>query len=111
MPILDKFSLRDKVVVLTGGSGLYGRQLTTAIAEAGAQLVIASRNLSKLQEVAAEETRRGYSVVCEAFDQGDEKSVLDLQDRVMQKFGRVDGLVNNSVLRPMKSPEAPVAAW
>jgi NAD(P)-dependent dehydrogenase (short-subunit alcohol dehydrogenase family) len=111
MTVLERFSLRDKVVVLTGGSGLYGRQLTSAIAEAGAKLVIASRNLSKLEPVAAEENQRGYSVVCEAFDQGDEKSVLELRDRVLQKFGRVDGLVNNSVLRPMKGPDDSAAAW
>ena len=71
MTILEKFSLRDKVVVLTGGSGLYGRQLTSALAEAGSKLVIASRNLSKLQRVADEENKRGYTVSCEAFDQGE----------------------------------------
>jgi NAD(P)-dependent dehydrogenase (short-subunit alcohol dehydrogenase family) len=111
MTVLERFSLRDKVILLTGGSGLYGRQLTSAIAEAGAKLVIASRNLSKLQQVAAEEKQRGYSVTCEAFDQGDEQSILNLRDRVMREFGRVDGLVNNSVIRPMKGPDDSVAAW
>jgi NAD(P)-dependent dehydrogenase (short-subunit alcohol dehydrogenase family) len=111
MSILDKFSLRDKIIVLTGGSGLYGRQLTSAIAEAGATLVIASRNLPKLQQVADEENKRGYSVSCEAFDQGDEESILRLRDRVLQTFGRVDGLVNNSVIRTMKSADDPAAAW
>src|SRR5258706_13902041 len=108
MPVLDRFSLRDKVILLTGGSGLYGRQLTAAIAEAGAKLVIASRDASKLRKVAEEETRRGYSVSCESFDQGDEKSILQLRDRVLQSFGRIDGLVNNSVLRPMTRPDDPV---
>ena len=111
MNILDQFSLRDKVVVLTGGSGLYGRQLTSAIAQAGAKLVIASRNLAKLQRVAEEENNRGHAVSCEAFDQGDEKSILELRDRVLQKFDRVDGLVNNSVIRTMKSADDSVAAW
>ena len=111
MNILDQFSLRNQVIVLTGGSGLYGRQLTSAIAEAGAKLVIASRNLSKLQQVAAEENKRGYEVGCEAFDQGDEKSILDLRDRIVKRFGRVDGLVNNSVIRPMKSADDSITAW
>lgn len=111
MNLLDQFSLRDKVVVLTGGRGLYGRQLTSAIAEAGAKLVIASRNLTQLQQVAEEENQRGYAVACEAFDQGEEKSILDLRDRVLQNFGRVDGLVNNCVSRPMKSVGDSVAAW
>lgn len=111
MNIHDQFSLRDKVIVLTGGRGLYGRSLTAAIAEAGAKLVIASRNLPKLQQVAEEENKRGYAVSCEAFDQGDEKSILDLRDRVLKKFERVDGLVNNSVIRTMKSADDSVAAW
>ena len=111
MSLLERFSLQGQVVVLTGAAGLYGRGLAAALAEAGATLIIASRNLAKLQSVAAEETARGYTVVAEELDQGDERSVLSLRDRVLAQFGRVDGLVNNSVLRPMRSPEDSVAAW
>ena len=111
MNILERFSLKDKVVVLTGGGGLYGCQLTAALAEAGARLVIASRNLARLQEIARAQAQRGYSVTSETLDQGDESSVLALRDKVLQQFGRVDGLINNAVLRPMKSLDAPVAAW
>ena len=111
MTILERFSLRDKVILLTGGTGLYGRQLTSAIAEAGAQLVIASRNLERLQQVADEEGKRGYSVHVEAFDQGEEQSILALRERILRQHGGIDGLVNNSVLRPMKGPNAPLAAW
>src|SRR5512143_2652197 len=103
MNILEQFSLKDKVVVLTGGGGLYGRQLTAALAEAGAKLVIASRNQPHLREIARAQVQRGYSVTCEPLDQGDENSVLALRDKVLQQFGRVDGLVNNAVSRPMKS--------
>ena len=109
--ILEQFSLKNKVVVLTGGAGLYGRQLTCALAEAGANLVIASRNLEKLKQLADEKGREGFVISCEAFDQGDEKSILALRDRVLEKFGRVDGLVNNSVIRTMKSLDDTVATW
>ena len=111
MTILDQFSLSGKVVLLTGAAGLYGRGLAATLAEAGAQLVIASRNLGQLQTVAEEQTARGLAVVAEPLDQGDEGSVLALRDRVLARFGRVDGLVNNSVLRPMRTPDDPVAAW
>lgn len=111
MSILDQFSLKNKVIVLTGGAGLYGKQLTYALAEAGAQLVIASRNLDKLKEIADKKVAEGLAISCEAFDQGDEKSILDLRDRVMKKFGRVDGLVNNSVTRTMKSLDDTLATW
>jgi NAD(P)-dependent dehydrogenase (short-subunit alcohol dehydrogenase family) len=111
MNILKQFSLKGKVIVLTGGGGLYGRQLTAALAEAGATLVIASRNQARLRAIAGEQVRRGFSVTCAALDQGDERSVLALRKRILKRFGRVDGLVNNAVLRPMKSLEAPVSAW
>jgi NAD(P)-dependent dehydrogenase (short-subunit alcohol dehydrogenase family) len=111
MNILEKFSLKDKVVVLTGGGGLYGRQLTAALAEAGTQLVIASRNAARLCEIARTQVQRGFSVTCETLDQGDERSVLALRKKVLKQFGRVDGLVNNAVLRPMKSLDSPVSAW
>src|SRR5436309_2562705 len=111
MSALEIFSVRGKIIVLTGGSGLYGRGLAAMLAEAGATLVIASRGLEKLQQVAAEETARGFTVHAEQLDQSDEKSVLALRDRVFAQFGRVDGLVNNSVARPMKSPADPVSAW
>lgn len=111
MSTTDLFSLRGKVILLTGGAGLYGRGLAAMLAESGATLIIASRNIAKLQMVAEEESARGYSVHAEVLDQGDEASVKALRNRALEKFGRVDGLVNNSVARPMKSPDAPVAAW
>jgi NAD(P)-dependent dehydrogenase (short-subunit alcohol dehydrogenase family) len=111
MSILEQFSLKDKVVVLTGGGGLYGRQLTAALAEAGASLIIASRDQATLRDLARVQVQRGYSVIAERLDQGEERSVLSLRDKVLQQFGRVDGLVNNSVARPMKSLDAPVSAW
>jgi len=109
--ILDQFSLKNKVVVLTGGAGLYGRQLTCALAEAGATLVIASRNIENLRKIAEKKGKEGFAIHCEAFDQGDETSILSLRDRVLEKFGRVDGLVNNSVVRTMKGLDDPLATW
>lgn len=111
MTSLDRFSLKNKVVLLTGGAGLYGRGLTRDLAEAGATLVIAARNLDKLRAVADEEKARGHAVTAEQYDQGDEKSILALRDRLLEKHGRIDGLVNNAVARPMKSPDSPVSDW
>src|SRR5439155_2284622 len=45
------------------------------------------------------------------FDQDDEASILRLRDRVVGEFGRVDGLVNNAVARPMKTYRDPLAHW
>ncbi len=111
MSVLEQFNLREKVVVLTGAAGLYGRGLVAGLAGAGATLIIASRNLSNLQKVATEEAAPGRQVFAEALDQSDEASVLALRDRVLERFGRVDGLVNNAVLRPMKTLADPASAW
>lgn len=105
------FSLAGKVIVLTGGAGIYGRGLATALADAGATLVLASRNLAALEEVAAAERARGHTVEAHPLDQAEEPSILRLRDRVLERFGRVDGLVNNAVARPMKHPDAPLADW
>jgi NAD(P)-dependent dehydrogenase (short-subunit alcohol dehydrogenase family) len=110
MSALDRFSLSDKVIVLTGGAGLYGRGLVRDLASAGAELVIASRNLEALETVAAEECAVGRSVTAMQLDQADEASVIAMRDAVVKRYGRIDGLVNNAVARPMKSPDS-VEGW
>jgi NAD(P)-dependent dehydrogenase (short-subunit alcohol dehydrogenase family) len=105
------FSLAGKIILLTGGAGLYGRGLTALLARTGATLVLASRNVAALETVAAEERALGHLVQAESLDQGEEASVLALRDRLVAQFGRIDGLVNNAVSRPMKSADAPLADW
>lgn len=111
MNSLDRFNLQEKVILLTGGAGLYGRGLSKDLASAGANLVIASRNLSVGKTVAGELRELGHQVVAEQLDQGSEASILGLRDRIMKKFGRVDGLVNNAVARPMKGANGDLASW
>ena len=111
MNVLEQFSLKGKVILLTGGAGLYGRGLTAFLAGAGATLIIASRQRAALDMVAAEERARGYLVEAEELDQGDESSVLALRDRVISRHGRIDGLVNNAVLLPMSGPDDTLARW
>ncbi len=109
--ILPSFSLNDHIVLLTGAAGLFGRGLASALAQAGATLIIASRNLGTLQTVADAETNLGHRVFAESFDQGDEASILSLRARITERFGVLHGLVNNSVLRPMKGADGTVTQW
>ena len=105
------FSLAGRTVLLTGGAGLFGRGLVSMLAEAGANLVLASRDAAKLQVVAEEETARGHQVFAEGFDQGDEASILALKSRIVDRFGVPHGLVNNAVLRPMKGANGSTKQW
>jgi NAD(P)-dependent dehydrogenase (short-subunit alcohol dehydrogenase family) len=104
----DLFSLQGKTILLTGGAGLYGRGLAAMLAQTGATLILASRDVAKLQIVAEEETAKGHRVFAESLDQGDEASVVALHDRIATKFGPLHGLVNNAVLRPMKGANGSV---
>jgi NAD(P)-dependent dehydrogenase (short-subunit alcohol dehydrogenase family) len=102
MGVLDMFSLRGKVAVVTGGAGLYGRQIVRALAEAGAETYVASRRLDALERFAESLRTAGQQVTALQYDQGAEDSILALRDAVLNRGGRADVLVNNSVARPMR---------
>ena len=57
---INMFSLEGKTAVVTGGSGLYGKQITLALAEAGAKVVIASRNKEQNDKYSTELKAQGY---------------------------------------------------
>ncbi|MFO1486063.1 MAG: SDR family oxidoreductase [Verrucomicrobiaceae bacterium] len=107
----DLFSLKGKTILLTGGAGLYGRGLAAMLAQTGANLILAARDVTKLQVVADEENAKGNQVTAESLDQGDEASVLALAERVHARFGPLHGLVNNAVLRPMKGANGDAAQF
>jgi NAD(P)-dependent dehydrogenase (short-subunit alcohol dehydrogenase family) len=111
MHIKELFDLNGKVALVTGGTGLYGTPISEALAEAGAHVVIASRNGQRCEEYARQLTGRKLKASAESYDQADEKSILALRDRLMKKLGMVDVLVNNSVARTMHSYNDPLDAW
>ncbi len=102
MHTMNLFSLKDKVALVTGGAGMYGRQLVAGMVEAGARTFVASRSMESLHLLEEEHARRGESVTALTYDQADEQSILALRDAVIDQAGRCDILVNNAVLRPMK---------
>ena len=99
MDVMKLFDLSDKVAVVTGGAGLYGRQIISALAGAGATVYMASRNKEKNEEVAKEFSDLRGRVIAEEVDLLSEDSILSLCDRIYEKEGKVDILVNNAVLR------------
>jgi len=94
MNVLDSFSLKGKTALLTGGAGLYGRQMTAALCEAGATVFIASRNLEKLQEEADHCHATALRLDLESDD-----SIAETVAAVYAATGRIDVLVNNAVTR------------
>lgn len=108
MNILERFSLKGKTALITGGAGLYGRQLVRGLSQAGAKTYVASRQLGKLVELADALNKEirlsgGGEVIPMQVDQGVESSVLALRDKILTQQDSIDILVNNAVARPMKS--------
>ncbi|MBE6642642.1 MAG: SDR family oxidoreductase [Ruminococcaceae bacterium] len=99
--VLDMFRLDGKVALVTAGAGKYGEQMVLALLQAGADVWVASRDLAKNEAFAERLRKEGYTKIYgAAYDQGDEQSILALRDKIMEKHGRFDILVNNSVYRP-----------
>ena len=105
--------MREKVVVITGASRGLGRALALACAEEGANLVINSRNEDSLRPVAEEAEEAGSEVLAIPTDVSDEAEVEKLVDEAVQRFGRVDVLINNAGLLGPRVPivEYPEDEW
>ncbi len=99
MNVLDTFSLKGKVALVTGGAGEYGRQIVESLAEAGAVTYTASRGIDALEKVAAANREAGYDVTAMKLDLASEDSIKQLHDNIIERSGRLDILVNNAVTR------------
>lgn len=99
MHTLEMFRLDGRIAVVTGGAGLYGLPISRALAEAGATVIIASRDVDACRRVAESLVGEGMSAAGMALDLGDEVSIRDLVELSMANYGRIDILVNNAVTR------------
>jgi NAD(P)-dependent dehydrogenase (short-subunit alcohol dehydrogenase family) len=93
--------MTDKVVVITGGSRGLGRAMTLAFAEAGADVVIASRKLESCKDTAAEVEALGRKALPVECHVGYWEQCDQLTETVYQAFGRVDVLINNAGMSPL----------
>ena len=106
--VRELFDLTGRVALVTGGAGLYGRQIVEALAEAGARTFMASRDLDRLQMQAEVFRGAGLDVTALGFDQASEPSVAELLRQMIGAAGGVDILINNAVARPMGDWSDPV---
>jgi NAD(P)-dependent dehydrogenase (short-subunit alcohol dehydrogenase family) len=96
MNTLNEFSLQDKVIVVTGGTGILGLAFIRAIADAGAIIGILGRNEEKANERVEEITSKGGKAIALIADVLDEAQLIAAKDKVINEFGRIDGLVNGA---------------
>jgi NAD(P)-dependent dehydrogenase (short-subunit alcohol dehydrogenase family) len=98
IPSLDA---TGKVVVVTGGSKGLGRAMALGFAEAGADVVVASRKLGPCEIVADEVRDLGRRALPVACHVGDWEQCRALVDATVAEFGRIDVLVNNAGIAPV----------
>jgi len=101
------FDLSGRAAVVTGGAGLFGRQIVEALAEAGAKTFTAGRNIERLRSQVEKLRQAGLDVEALQYDQRHEESIKRLLTETLKAAGRIDILVNNAVLRPMKDWSSP----
>jgi 7-alpha-hydroxysteroid dehydrogenase len=93
--ILDRFRLTDQAAVVTGAGRGIGAAIAVAYAQAGADVLIASRTQEQLDKVAAQIAEAGRRAVVVPADLNDTASLPALVERAMSEFGRLDIVVNN----------------
>ena len=97
MSSLDIFKLNGRVALVTGGSKGLGFAMARALADAGANLVIVSRNLNEAQEaVDAITSETGTEGLALERDISDQAQVEDMTRAALERFGRIDILFNNA---------------
>lgn len=109
---MKRFDLTGKVAIVTGGNGGIGLGMARGLAEAGANIVVAGRNAAKSEKAVKELGALGIKAAAIAVDVTDEKSCQALIKGTVERFGRLDILINNAGMNNRKPPETyTLAEW
>ena len=113
MGIQELMSLRDRVAIVTGASRGLGQAFASALAEAGAHVVVTSRHGSELESAAAAVRAHGREALALQTDITQENQVRTMAARVVERFGRIDILVNNAAMERQNVPpeETTLESW
>jgi NAD(P)-dependent dehydrogenase (short-subunit alcohol dehydrogenase family) len=97
MAMTERFSLKNKVAIVTGASRGIGKEIAMAFAESGANVAITGRSVQDLEKTADQiQTNFGTEVLLLPMDVTDTEQMKTLGEKTIKKFGRVDILVNNA---------------
>jgi NAD(P)-dependent dehydrogenase (short-subunit alcohol dehydrogenase family) len=96
----NRLDVTGRIVILTGAAGLLGREYAHTLVESGAQVVLADVDRDGVEALASDLDRSCGRAIGVRVDVTDEASVGALIRTTLQRFGRVDGLVNNAALNP-----------
>lgn len=105
------FSLENKVALVTGGSRGIGRAIALTFAENGADVVVSSRKLPELEQVAEEIKATGRKGLAISSHIAKAEESRNLVEKVKGEFGRIDILVNNAGTNPYMGPLIDAEEW
>jgi len=97
MPTIEQlFNLEGKVAIVSGGAGHLGTAISEALAEAKANVVVASRNIDNCKALAKRLSQNHARAIGLKLDINSEESIFELLEEVISQFGRLDILFNNA---------------
>ncbi|MBP5671606.1 MAG: SDR family oxidoreductase [Victivallales bacterium] len=99
MNVIDSFRRDGRTAIVTGGAGRYGKQISEALAEAGAEVFIAARHVDASQAFADTLVTRGLKAHAIHLDLESTESIDKMVADIMAQTGRIDILINNAVTR------------
>jgi NAD(P)-dependent dehydrogenase (short-subunit alcohol dehydrogenase family) len=112
MHVKELFDLSGKTAIVTGGGRGLGRQIAEGFAEAGANVVVCSRKEGACQEVSEKLKQLGVDSLALKCDVTNPDAIRNVVEKTMEKFGRIDILVNNSgATWGAPVDEMPLEAW
>jgi NAD(P)-dependent dehydrogenase (short-subunit alcohol dehydrogenase family) len=107
------FDIAGKVAIVTGASRGIGQSIAEEMAKAGARVVLASRKQADLEKVVEGIRAQGGEAVAVAAHTGQKQTLIELAQKTVDLFGRIDILVNNAATNPHFGPvlEAEDSLW
>lgn len=91
---MDKFSLKDKVIIVTGGTGMLGNSFINGIVEAGGAVGILGRNEEVANRRSEAIRKNGGQAIALVADVMNNDQLVTAKEKILQAFGKIDGLVN-----------------
>jgi NAD(P)-dependent dehydrogenase (short-subunit alcohol dehydrogenase family) len=89
-----RFSIEDKVIIVTGGTGVLGHSFINALAEQGAIIGVLGRNEKVAKERVKEIVKRGGRACALVADVLSQEQLLTARDLLVKEYGKIDGLIN-----------------
>lgn len=90
----DQFSLKNKVIIITGATGVLGKAFSMDVARAGAKVVVLGRNKERADQCVAAIKEAGGEAIAVLADVLDEAQIMTAKEKVLEIWGTIDGLVN-----------------